>query len=184
MRIVSGDKKGIRLKGPYSKRVRPVMDKVKDSIFSMLYPLELHSLKIVDIFAGTGSVGLEALSRGGKECLFVESDKQMVKNILDNIKLTGYESKTRILNKDFRIALKSLKKKKEYFDLVFSDPPYNLGLVEEFLNNLYNFDILSENGLLVMEIDKNEIPEDPKKYSLRVVKQKSYGRTNILIFKK
>jgi 16S rRNA (guanine966-N2)-methyltransferase len=181
MRIVSGEKKGIKLKGPYSKKVRPAMDKVKDSIFSLLFPLEMDNLEVLDVFAGTGSVGFEALSRGGKSCTFIESSRLMAKNIKDNAILLGYEKKVNIINKDFRIALKVLKNNNKEFDIIFSDPPYNLGLVDEFLRALDKFNILRKDGILVMEIDRNELQKE--NYGLSILKNRKYGRTNIVIFK-
>ena len=182
MRIVSGKNKGLKLKGPYLKKVRPAMDKIKDSIFSLLLPLEMDGLRILDVFAGTGSVGLEAISRGGKSCHFVETNKLMAKNIYDNIKLVKCDQNCKVINKDFRIALKILDKKEEKFDIIFSDPPYNLGLVDEFLKLLINFNILNKNGIVVMEIDRNEVPKYLDK-KFEIVKQKEYGRTNIMILK-
>jgi 16S rRNA (guanine(966)-N(2))-methyltransferase RsmD len=180
MRIVGGEKKGFRLKGPYIEKVRPAMDKVKDSLFSMLYPLEMSELEVLDVFAGTGSIGLESLSRGCKYALFIEANRIMAKNIKDNIEFLNYTSKAKVFSKDFRIALRMLHKNKEKFDIIFSDPPYNLGLVNEFLKTLEKYNVLKENGLLIMEIDKNELPNIPP--NLKIMKERSYGRTNILIF--
>lgn len=180
MRIVGGEKRGFQLKGPYVERVRPAMDKVKDSLFSMLYPLETEELEILDVFAGTGSIGLEALSRGCKHATFVEANKIMAKNIKDNIELLDYSEKADVLNKDFRIALRILYKNEEKFDIIFSDPPYNLGLVNEFFKILKKYNVLKEKGLLIMEIDKSELPK--KILDFKIVKERSYGRTNILIF--
>jgi 16S rRNA (guanine(966)-N(2))-methyltransferase RsmD len=180
MRIVGGEKKGFRLKGPYVKKVRPAMDKVKDSLFSMLYPLKTEELEILDVFAGTGSVGLEALSRGYKYAIFIEANKIMAKNIKDNLELLGYSKKANILNKDFRVALRMLYKAKKRFDIIFSDPPYNLGLVNEFFEMLKKYNVLKEDGLLIMEIDNNELPKELSNF--KILKERSYGRTNIVIF--
>ncbi len=183
MRIVSGEKKGIILKGPYVKNVRPAMDKIKDSIFSLVTLSQTQGSMVLDVFAGTGSVGLEALSRGASKCFFIEANRLMSKNIKDNINILAYEEKSVVINRDFRIAIRTLFNNHKKFDMIFSDPPYNLGLVEEFLTTIEKYDILNVNGMLVMEIDRKELPKKPPK-NLSVFKHKEYGRTNILIFKK
>ena len=144
MRVISGQFKGAKLISPHGQ-VRPTTDLVKGSLFSMLQSKGLLDGAVcLDMFCGSGSLGIEALSRGAASCVFVDIDCKNVNANLDKLKIS-----TRTIQSDFRRAMRMLKTEK--FDLVFCDPPYKTDFAEEVYKLLVKHDMLTENGVAVLE---------------------------------
>lgn len=141
MRIIAGKSKGIRLRSVSGLSVRPTTDRVKESLFQIIGPY-FDGGKVLDLFAGTGSLGLEALSRGADQAIFVDRSQASVKTIKQNIKMAGMEEQSEVYRRDARSVLRSLKRRTELFRLIFLDPPYQ----EKLLPDVLTF--ISENGLL------------------------------------
>ena len=155
-RVVSGKARGLILKAPKGDNVRPTSDKSKEAIFSSIADYIPES-SFLDLFAGTGQIGIEALSRGAESAVFVDSSAESIKFIRQNLASTRLGESARVLKKPAQAAIKSLKAKGEKFDLIYFDPPYAkfeelfLELSEELLPA-----ILAENGLLICEEDSIE----------------------------
>ena len=179
MRIIGGKYKGKRLKSlpkrEDTKLLRPTTDRVKESVFSILNNY-LEGVKFLDLFAGTGNVGIEALSRGAAKDIFVENDKRFCKLIRENLKKLGVEeNKYEIICDDYVNALKRLAKRGEKFDFIYADPPYEKGFYTRIVHMVKNLGLLDEDGLLMLEEPKNEpfLPDDED----WIVERRGYGTT-------
>lgn len=178
MRIIAGKCRGIKLKCPLGKNVRPTKDRIKESLFDMIQ-FEIENAKILDLFSGSGALGLEALSRGADSVIFVDSSGTSVSCIKENIKntrLTGAE----ILEITAEKAVSILKGSE--FDIIFMDPPYLKGLIIPVLEKIYENNLLKEDGMIVVEHDANDIL-DNQLYGFVCVKEKKYGRTLLTYYK-
>src|SRR4030067_2452814 len=155
MRIISGTSKGRRLATPESQAVRPSSDRVKESIFNILGK-EVEGKVVLDLFAGTGNLGIEALSRGARKALFVENGRQALKLIQRNLAQCGMEGRSEILAKDVNRAIGILKERGDLFDLILLDPPYGKGWVGRTLMKLQSERVYHENSILVIQHDRRE----------------------------
>lgn len=174
MRVIAGSAKGMRLGSPpKGPGIRPVQDRVKESIFSILH--DVSGLNVLDVFAGSGALGIEALSRGAAFTAFVESSKAVAGIIRGNLAKCGFEERGRILNCDFKAAAKKLSIETMKFDLAFVDPPYFKGLISKTLILFDKFEFLKAGSLIVAEHHKDEGFEPPPGY--RLTDQREYGQT-------
>jgi len=181
MRVIGGSAKGQRLTSLPGENTRPTMDRVKESMFNMIQ-MHLYDAAVLDLFAGSGGLGIESLSRGAKECCFVDEHRESMQVIKENLAKTKLSSYSTTLLTDFSRALESLHREGKSFDLIFLDPPYGKGLVEEALTIIVKEKLLAPEGLIIIEQDKKEsleIQEDH--YSLW--KEKKYGNTMVRILK-
>jgi 16S rRNA (guanine966-N2)-methyltransferase len=177
MRIISGIAKGRRLAAPKSQAVRPTSDRVKESIFNILGG-EVKGKVVLDLFAGTGNLGIEALSRGARRALFVEKGRQALRLIQKNLSQLGMEQRSEILPRDVSRAIGVLKQRGEPFDLILMDPPYEKGLIQKTLLELYSHPIYHKDSILVVEHDRREpIPEVVEGWTL--FRQRKIGNTLI-----
>lgn len=182
MRITGGQARGRLLTSLKGLNIRPTSELVKESIFNLVGQ-DLTSLKILDLFAGTGSLGIEALSRGASWALFIDNSQQAIKLINKNLKLCGYEPTGAILKRNLinELPLKNPLMKKR-FDLVFIDPPYNKSLIPPVLRELSDKELLSTPAVVVAEFSKFEtLPSISGK--LQLVNNKVYGETQINIYR-
>ena len=177
MRIITGSAKGCNLKTPKGMSTRPTSDRVKESLFSILGSDACG--RVLDIFAGTGGLGLEALSRGADSCIFI--DKATTEIIADNAKHTRLADKCQILKGDVLAQLRRLETAGQQFDLVFCDPPYHQGLAHRALEQLENSQLLAPDAIVVMEYGGDE-PELPATTRLQMVKNQQYGKTTQINF--
>ncbi|MBU4485063.1 16S rRNA (guanine(966)-N(2))-methyltransferase RsmD [bacterium] len=180
MRVIAGKAKGRRLCGPKSDATRPALDSVKEAIFNILFDVE--GTRVLDIFAGTGSIGIEALSRGAKSAVFIENSSEAVKIIKKNLDLCSFSELSSILCKKAEVAIKILSKSSQSFDLIFVDPPYNKDLVNETLSQLSKSTLLNNEAIIVVEHHPNE-PIDAID-GLNLYDQRKYGQTLISFLKK
>jgi 16S rRNA (guanine(966)-N(2))-methyltransferase RsmD len=182
MRIIAGEFRGRRIKGPESEKVRPTKDRIREAVFNVIAG-EVPGSRVLDLFAGSGAYGLEALSRGAGKAIFVEGGREFSAVIKENIKSLGVEARAKIITKDVFKSLEEVKKEKESFDLVFSDPPYSKGMAKKTLIKINHYDILNHSGLLIIEHNIDErLPENEGAVS--VFKRKTYGKTVISIYSK
>ena len=181
MHIIGGKLKGAKLKLPGVRATRPSNNKIREAIFDILGGRVLDAL-CLDLFSGTGALGIEALSRGAKEVIFVERDKRNKKVILENLKTLGLADGGKVIGMDAERALKRLSKEGFKFDLIFADPPYLKGLAEKCLRNLAGCDILFSCALVVIEHHKKEeLPEQLNRLVLH--RRKKYGDTLLSVYK-
>ncbi len=182
LRIISGRAKGYRLYSvPGKKPARPTSDRVKEALFNLLPDPEGCSL--IDLYAGTGNVGLEALSRGARRVCFVESDPAMIDVIRRNIEKCGFDDGCEILRMPVDRAVDQLTRRGERFDIVFADPPYDLGFMKAILRRLENGALLKTDGVMVLQHSpREEVPQ--RMEALERVDQRKYGDTLLSIFKR
>lgn len=175
MRILTGQSKGKRLKVPRGKSLRPTAARIKKSIFDILGP-QVQETRVLDLFSGSGNLGIEALSLGAESCVFVEKDPAAAGIIAQNLRSCGYTDQSKILNFDFRKALSMLSAENHGFDLVFIDPPY--GLYEKTDPHSLASEIRSvvlEKGVMVIEHPSGSI----MKSEGFEVRTKKYGGTSV-----
>ena len=122
MRVISGKVRGLKLNTPKNEDVRPTTDRVKESLFNIVSPYIMES-DVLDLFAGTGSLGIECLSRGANKCVFVDVSKESISIVKSNIKKARVENESTVLNLDFKDAINKLKIQNNKFDVIFMDPP-------------------------------------------------------------
>ncbi len=149
MRVISGSARRLNLVTPKGMSTRPTSDKVKETLFNILAP-DLYDARFLDLFAGSGGIGIEALSRGSSYCAFVEKDKDAVSCIRKNLETTHLADKAHVVPYDVLISVASLGNKR--FDIVFMDPPYDQGLEKRTLELLYRADIIDNETLLIAEV--------------------------------
>ena len=159
MRVIAGVAKGRRLKAPRGWPGRPTADRVKEALFNILSPRVPGSC-FLDLFAGTGNVGIEALSRGAERAVFVERDARAVRAIHDNLAAAGCERRAVVLKMDVPAAVREMSAK-ERFDLIFVDPPYGMGMEVSALALIGQCGLLKSDGWVVVESGKREnLPAD------------------------
>ena len=178
MRIISGEKKGTRLFSLRKRRIRPTSDKVKGAIFNILSSVEDH--KILDLFAGSGALGIEALSRGAKEVIFVDSSFSSLDLIRKNLEKLGFKDKSKLFKKNVLRFLKG--EFKGGFDLILADPPYGKGFCQKVLEILSEKDLMNADGVLVIEHHKKEKIETLE--NLILLLERKYGDTVVSFFGK
>ena len=177
MQVLTGKLKGKRLKVPKTRGVRPTTSRIKKSIFDKLG--DISGFFVLDIFAGTGNLGIESLSKNAENVTFVEYDKASLKILSENIEACGFEDKSRALNLDFRKAVRILQKEEMKYDIIFIDPPYSLFSeyhVSDFIK--LTIPLLKESGVIVIE--HNQTFEFDK--CVFELDTKKYGGTNISFF--
>ncbi len=177
MRIISGTSKGRKLVTLKSQSLRPTSDRVKESIFNILRE-EIEGGMVLDLFAGTGNLGIEALSRGAKKVIFVEKGQHALGLIQRNLAQFGLEEQSEILPTDANRAIGILKQRGKTFDLIFMDPPYEKGLIEETLTKLSSHQIYHGDSILVIEHHRRELlPPIINRWNL--IRQRQMGDTVI-----
>ncbi|MEW5866158.1 MAG: 16S rRNA (guanine(966)-N(2))-methyltransferase RsmD [Bacillota bacterium] len=181
MRVIAGSAKGRMLFGARGMKARPITDNVKKSMFDILTPW-LTGARCLDLFAGTGAIGIEALSRGAEWAVFIERDPRMVGVIKRNLEVTGFAPRARVLCGDVRWVVRVLARRGEVFDLVFMDPPYGHGLAPVTLGLVCQSKILGENGTIVARHEhKQEMPGSCANVNL--VRQEVYGDTVVSFYR-
>jgi 16S rRNA (guanine(966)-N(2))-methyltransferase RsmD len=179
MRVISGLSRGRKLKTPKGRNLRPTSDRVKESIFNILGK-EVDGKAALDLFAGTGSLGIEALSRGASHVVFVEKGNQAVRLIEQNVAGCDMRSRSEIIQNDVHRAIGILERRRNCFDLIFMDPPYEKGLVRQTLRRLQHRTIYHQGSILVIEHDRREpLPEPLKHWTLLL--QRRIGDTLVSI---
>lgn len=180
MRVIAGLAKKRRLKSPGKLPVRPTADRVKEALFSIC-DSRLADCNFADLYAGTGGVGIEALSRGAARVLFVEKDPRVLRILKDNLSITGLGAGAEVVPVDVNKALAAVRRKQDTFDIVFADPPYRQGLAVCLLNTLNQFPVLRLNGLIIIEIAADEkMPDQAGAFQLQ--RRLKYGDTALVFY--
>ena len=175
MRVISGKYKGKKLIGFDKEGPRPTKDRVKESVFAMIQN-KLRDSIFLDLFAGSGSIGIEALSNGASKCYFVDNGKQIIKLLNEN--LNNIDNAV-VINNSFLYALNYFKDNNITFDIIFLDPPYHLNLLNDALKYIEKYNLLKNDGLIICEYEE-EVPLD----IYDVIAIKKYGKTNIKVLRK
>ena len=180
MKVISGKIKGKNLKGFDIDGTRPTQDRVKESLFGMIQNYVLDSV-VLDLFAGSGSLGIEALSNNSRFCYFVDKNNIAIKTIEENLKGTAIDNYETIKS-DYMTALKIFSSKNIKFDIIFLDPPYNLDCISEIINYILENDLLNSEGIIVCEAEFDNFNKEYE--GLELIKFKKYGYKFIKIYKK
>ena len=177
MRVVAGSARGLKLKTIEGDSTRPTKDMVKEALFSVL-TADINDSVFLDLFAGSGAIGIEALSRGAKEAYFSDINKECIEVINFNLEKARFKDKSKVFNLDY---IKMLDKVSNIsFDIIYIDPPYNKGLGVKAIEIISSYDLLKKSGIIVYETDEVEqVPDTIGTYE--IFKSKKYGR-NILNF--
>ena len=183
MRIISGINKGKKLYAPEGAQVRPTGDKIKEAVFNIIGPIDEEAV-VLELFAGSGSVGIEFLARGAKHCTFIDVSRKSLNYVKKNLDLCNFNNKAKIIMSDYEKAIINLSQNNEKFDYIFADPPYALNLSNNIINKVFEFDIIKSGGLLIIETDKSEKVIDNKDTSMVKYKEKIYGRTRISLIRR
>lgn len=181
MRVISGLLKSRLIKGYDLDGTRPTMDKVKESLFAMIQ-FDIQGSICLDLFAGSGSLGIEAISNGAKHTYFVDNNPQVIKVLKENIDSLNIKEQSSIIFKDYNQALVYFKDNNIKFDIIFLDPPYNLNLIEPSINLILEYNILNDDGKIICEFEKEVLKEEYD--TLICIKKKEYDRKKIYIYKK
>lgn len=176
MRIIAGKAGSIKLKSINNANTRPTLDRVKEAMFSMLIPY-LNNAKVLDLFAGFGGLGLEAVSRGASKSVLVERSRKNIKVIKENINLCNFQDQVTVVQDD---VFNFLESNKETFDIILMDPPYNKEFGDKLLNKIQRNNILNNKGIIVLEHSKNENFKNQN--NLLKIKDKKYGDTKLTFF--
>lgn len=176
MRVIAGIYKGKKLDGFDILGTRPTMDRVKESMIASIQNY-IPDATVLDLFAGSGSIGIEMLSNGAKSCYFCDNNQIAINTINKNT--LNMNEDIHIIKKDYQLALKEFKDKNK-FDIIFLDPPYDLYLINDCLNKIYEYNLLTEKGIIVIEYETEKIIT--KNYE--ILKEKQYGNKFIMILKK
>ena len=176
MRVISGKYKGTFLDGFDIAGTRPTMDRVKESMFAMIQT-NLKNSVCLDLFAGSGSLGIEALSNGAKYCYFVDNSAdiyKILKNNLSKFCANNYQA----IFKNYKQALNDFKNNNIKFDIIILDPPYKLNLINDIIIYIYENDLLNKNGIIMCEYENEVVKND----NFVLLKNKKYGSKNVSIY--
>lgn len=176
MRVITGTARGRRLKTLEGRDVRPTTDRVKEALFSIIQ-FEVEGSTVLDMFAGSGQLGIEALSRGASKAVFVDLDKRAVSVIQENLEHTGLADRAEVYNAD---SLMFVRNRGERFDIALLDPPYGTGVLQRALEAAAG--CVRENGVIICELpEKEELPQTIGNFELR--RRYRYGKTELAVYR-
>ncbi len=178
MRIISGIRKGLKLKSPDGMNTRPTTDRVKESVFNLLQ-FHLPCDAVLDLFAGSGALGIEAISRHCNHATFVDESRQAIALVQENLDAAHFQESATVICRD---ALSFLVECRTSFDLIFLDPPYNKGLLKPVLEKIAEMELLNEDGIIVIESEENGEDFTASSFSVRRVAK--YGKTVITLLQR
>ena len=179
MRVITGKARGVQLKTPEGMLTRPTTDRVKEALFSIIN-FDIPGAKVLDLFGGTGQLGIEALSRGAKSAVFVDAREEACKLIRENLKRTKLEQDAKVVRSDY---LDYLERCREKFSVIFLDPPYAEVFLENALNRITEIDILQSDGIIVTEHPLGkELPWELEGYTRS--RDYKYGKTLLTLYRK
>lgn len=179
MRVITGKARGIQLKTPEGLQTRPTADRVKEALFSIIQ-FDIPGAKVLDLFGGTGQLGIEALSRGAVSAVFVDAGEKACALIRENLKRTKLEQQGRVVRSDY---MDFLRRSRESYDIIFLDPPYAEEFLENALNLITEIDILQTNGIIVAERPLGkDLPWEFEGYQRS--RDYKYGKTLLTVYRK
>ena len=179
MRVITGSARGRRLRELEGMETRPTTDRVKEGIFSALQ-FDIEGRRVLDLFAGTGQLGIEALSRGAGSAVFVDRRADAVKLIRENLKVTELADRAQVVAGD---SMEYLSRLREKFDIIFLDPPYEAGLLEPAIAHIARFDILNPHGIIVAECPAGR-PLPALEPPYRIHRTYRYGKIGVTIYRR
>ena len=178
MRIISGKARGTKLYTLEGENTRPTLDRVKESIFSIIQN-EIEGAKVLDLFAGSGAIGLEFLSRGAEKAVLCDNSKEAINIIKKNIEKTHMQNQIQLVNADFENCLEKLKN--EQFDIIYLDPPYSTDYIYKAIKKIIELNIITKESLLIIETDdEKRVEKEIENIDVEIVDKRKYGRATII----
>lgn len=182
MRIISGKARGTKLYTLEGIETRPTLDRVKESIFNIIQNRILES-NVLDLFSGSGAIGLEMVSRGANKSVLCDNSKKAIEIIKKNIEKTHMNNKVEVYNLDYEICLEKIKNQK--FNLIYLDPPYKTNFISKAMVKIVEFNLLNDNGIIIIETnDEKRILDEIKNLDVEVKDKRKYGRASIIFLNK
>lgn len=181
MRIISGKARGTKLYTLEGTNTRPTLDRVKESIFNIIQS-EIDGAQVLDLFAGSGAIGLECLSRGAEKAVLCDKSKEAIEIIKKNIEKTHMEEKAQVFNTDFETCLEKVKA--QQFDIIYLDPPYATDYILKSLKKIIEFGIIKKESIIIIETDdEKRILREIENIGIKIVDKRKYGRATIIFLK-
>ncbi len=189
MRVIAGSARGIHLSSVKGSTTRPIPDRIKESLFNMLAGV-ISGSRVLDLYAGTGAIGIEALSRGAESCIFIENDRSAIQTIKKNLEVTKLQDKAHVLKCDVFEIISYLEKNNKKIDLAFASPPYPLVEKKSYRDKLLtlfsslcsNY-IIQSDGLMILQHRKTDIGMVQEAFCLELFDTRMYGDTQLSFFK-
>ena len=180
MRVIAGTAKGTKLNSIDDISTRPTLDRVKEPLFSIIQNNIVES-NVLDLFAGSGALGIESLSRGAKHCTFCDKSYKSIQMLKENIQKVRMQEKSTILNLDYK---KCLDEQKEKFDIIFIDPPYKMDIAIDSVKRIIELELLAKDGIIIIETDEEEREKkELEKIDLELYDVRKYGRVKLLFLR-
>ena len=178
MRIISGKARGTKLYTLEGENTRPTLDRVKESLFNIIQN-EIEGAKILDLFAGSGAIGLEFLSRGAEKAVLCDKSKEAINIIKKNVEKTHFQNEVQIINADFESCIEKVKD--EQFDIIYLDPPYATEYIKKSLEKIIKLKLTKEECLIIIETDDEQrIEKEIENLDVEIVDKRKYGRATII----
>ena len=182
MRIISGKARGTKLYTLEGENTRPTLDRVRESLFNIIHS-KIEDSIILDLFAGSGAIGLEFASRGAKKVYMCDNSRKAIEIINKNVDKTHMQDKIELFNYDFKTAISKVKEEK--VDIVYLDPPYKTNYIQQALNDLLTLNIINDETLIIAETDELEkVLQEIESFKIKIVDQRKYGRANLIFIKR
>ena len=181
MRIISGKARGTKLYTLDGMNTRPTLDRVKESLFNIIQN-DIEDSTVLDLFSGSGAIGLEFLSRGAKRAVLCDSSKDAIKIIKQNVQKTHFEEKVEVYNMEFTKLVERLQNQK--FDIIYIDPPYATDFIKISLEKIIEYELVNENTKIIVETDdETRILNQIEKMDVEITDKRKYGRATIIFLK-
>ncbi|SHJ04657.1 16S rRNA (guanine(966)-N(2))-methyltransferase RsmD [Lutispora thermophila] len=180
MRIIAGDLKGRKLESINTDNIRPTSDKVREALFSILGNKVIDS-RFLDLFAGSGGVGIEAYSRGARDVVFVDASIDSIKVLKKNLEKINIINETKVIHSDYSVAIERLSNQGREFDIIFIDPPYKMGIALEAAGKILERKLLAEDGIIIIEHDSKDIMPETTGVLVKF-KEKKYGNNSLSLY--
>ena len=181
MRIISGKSRGTKLYSLEGDTTRPTLDRVKESLFNIIQN-DIEDSTVLDLFSGSGAIGLEFLSRGAKRAVLCDSSKDAIKIIKQNVQKTHFEEKVEVYNMEFTKLVERLQNQK--FDIIYIDPPYATDFIKISLEKIIEYELVNENTKIIVETDdETRILNQIEKMDVEITDKRKYGRATIIFLK-
>ena len=183
MRVIAGEKRHLLLKTLDDLSIRPTTDKIKETLFNMIQ-FNIQGVNFLDLFAGSGAIGIEALSRGANMATFVDNNDRAIKVIKENLEHTGLAEKANVIKADASLSLENLSRKNETYGIVFMDPPYDKDLYRPVFERLSKSNIISSDTIIILEVALKDDAVGIEDLGFEIAKVKKYKSNKHIFFKK
>lgn len=183
MRVIAGEKRHLLLKTLDDLSIRPTTDKIKETLFNMIQ-FDIPGKSFLDLFAGSGAIGIEALSRGASRATFVDNNDRAIKVLKENLEHTGLTDRATVIKGDASLSLENLSRQNEIYDIVFMDPPYDKGLYVPVFERLAKSSLINENTILILEVGLRDDAVGITDMGFEITKVKKYKSNKHIFFKK